>query len=303
MSFWENYILKLKEVETLGASVFVVGKSVLKRPIFCVKVGSGKKKILVQCAIHAREHITLHLAFVLIKSLLRKNVNASVYVIPLANPDGVCLATDGLKSVYNINNDFDFVTGHFAFLEKEKPFSVFYRKKIAKNLEKINPSKNFYLWKANINGVDLNVNFNAKWGMGKHNVFHPESANFVGKMPEDQPETQALVCFTKTLKPNLTISYHCKGEVLFYLFGQKGCQKARDKKIAKEVSKTTGYKIKKAKRSVGGFKDWCITHLKIPALTIEVGAEKDAHPLKRTLICEIWAKNRLVITNLLALLK
>ena len=46
MNFWENYIEQLTQLERLGASVFCIGNSTLGRPIFCVRVGNGKKKII-----------------------------------------------------------------------------------------------------------------------------------------------------------------------------------------------------------------------------------------------------------------
>ena len=39
------------------------------------------------------------------------------------------------------------------------------------------------LWKANAKGVDLNVNFDARWGKGRRNVFSPAAENYVGPMP------------------------------------------------------------------------------------------------------------------------
>lgn len=301
MSFWNEYILKLKELEKLGASIFCIGKSVLNRPIFCVKIGDGKKKILVQYAIHAREHITFHLSFLQAKSLLKEKQPFSIFLIPLANPDGVCLAVDGLKSVDEANLDTN-IKAHFSFLQQSVPLSSFYLKKIKSELIKINKSQDFSLWKANILGVDLNVNFDAKWGTGKTNVFTPSSANFVGKFPESEPETKALANFTRAIRPHMTISYHSKGEVIFYKFGQRGKTLKKDKLIAQEISKETGYKISYARGSVGGFKDWCVQDLHIPSLTIEVGNNNLPHPLDKKELIKIYQQNKNVILKSLALL-
>jgi len=301
MSFWENYIFQLKELEKRGMSIFCIGKSVLGRPIFCIKIGDGKKKIIVQYAIHAREHITYHLAILHAKKLFREKLDASIFLVPLANPDGVCLAVDGIKSISDINHDLDISVGHFPFSPEIENITSLKINKIKRNLIQLNKNKNFSLWKANIHSVDLNVNFDAKWGTGKNNVYVPNSENFVGKNPQSEPETQVLVNFTKVIKPNMTISYHSKGEVLFFRFGQTGKQLKRDKKIALAISKETGYKIGHSSGSVGGYKDWCIQELHIPSLTIEIGNNNLQHPLNRIILPTIWEQNRNVITKSLAL--
>ena len=81
-----------------------------------------------------------------------------------------------------------------------------------------NKGKDFSLWKANARGVDLKVNFDAKWGPGKQNVRYPASANYIGSMPFSEPETRALAEFTKEVKPDATISYHTKGGEIYYGF-------------------------------------------------------------------------------------
>ncbi len=303
MNFWENYIEQLTQLERLGASVFCIGNSTLGRPIFCVRVGNGKKKIIAQYAIHAREHITYHLAILHIKKLLREKIQASVFILPITNPDGVCLAVEGLDSVRKINDDLSITTGHFPFCPHIKELTPLRIKNIKKFLLHINKSKDFSLWKANINAVDLNVNFDAKWGQGKQNVYTPNSENFIGKFPESEPETKTLVNFTRVIHPDMSISYHSKGEVLFYRFGQQGAQLKRDKKIASAIRDLTGYPIKTAHRSVGGYKDWCIQRMGIPSLTIEVGASHLSHPISKVALPEIWAQNRNVISKSVALLE
>ncbi len=302
MNFWENYIKILKELESQGANIFCIGKSALRRPIFCVKIGNGSKKILIQYAIHAREHITFHLGVLQAKRLLRQNLDASVYFVLCSNPDGVCLATDGIKSICRANQDVQNLIGHFPFFEPEKPLSPFYLQKLQKQLLKVNGSSDFSNWKASATCVDLNVNFDANWGKGKQNIFELSGQNYVGKFAESEPETKALANFVKILKPAFTISYHSKGEVIFFQFGQRGKRLLRDRKIANEISKTTGYLIRKARGSVGGFKDYCIQKLGIPSVTIEIGAEELSHPIGKENLVEIFEQNKFVIEKSLALL-
>lgn len=151
------------------------------------------------------------------------------------------------------------------------------------------------LYKANARGVDLNVNFDARWGTGEKNVFNAGTENFVGEKPFSESEARALRDFTLKIMPDTTISYHSKGEEIYWEFHQNGRERKRDYRVAKAVSLCTGYPLKRAGNSAGGYKDWCIERLKIPALTIEVGGEELSHPIKKEYLAEIYEKNKDVL--------
>lgn len=151
------------------------------------------------------------------------------------------------------------------------------------------------LYKANARGVDLNVNFDARWGTGEKNIREKASENYIGKKPFSERESRAIRDFTLSIKPDLTISYHSKGEEIYYEFFQSPFYKERDKGIAKIVSDCTGYKIKSTLNSAGGYKDWCIEKLKIPALTIEVGGDKLSHPINKRYLRKIYKQNEFVL--------
>lgn len=159
------------------------------------------------------------------------------------------------------------------------------------------------LYKANARGVDLNTNFDAHWGKGDKNVFFPNDENYVGKYPFSEPETIALKNFTLKVKPNVTLSFHSKGEEIYWEFFQNGKDKERDYFIAKAAEKSTGYALKSVKGSVGGYKDWCIEKLKIPSLTIEVGSDRLKHPIKERSIKKIVAKTGGLIESVMLALK
>ncbi len=154
-------------------------------------------------------------------------------------------------------------------------------------------------YKANANGVDLNVNFPAKWGKGKENVFVKGKENFVGEKPLSEPESRALCDFTLRIKPDMTISYHSKGEEIYYEFYQKGKRRERDAFLADIASKQTGYPVKSTVGSCGGYKDWCVQKLKIPALTIEVGEDHLSHPIGLEHAQKIAVKNSGLIDKLI----
>ena len=154
------------------------------------------------------------------------------------------------------------------------------------------------LYKANQNGVDLNVNFDACWGRGEKNVLRSGAENYIGEFPFSEPETVALRDFTLKIKPDLTLSYHSKGEEIYWQFHQTGKKAKRDFNIAKHLAKETGYNIKSTPNSTGGYKDWCISSLNIPAFTIEVGSDELSHPIGEENIEQIYKKNKNVLNVL-----
>ena len=148
------------------------------------------------------------------------------------------------------------------------------------------------LYKANARGVDLNVNFDARWGKGEKNVRTLGDENCIGEYPFSEPETVALRDFTLFSRPDMTVSFHSKGEEIYWEFYQKGKRKLRDYRIAKAAQKVTGYEIKKTPNSSGGYKDWCVQKLKIPALTIEVGSDDLTHPIEIEHVDGIYNKTK-----------
>ena len=193
--------------------------------------------------------------------------------MPLVNPDGVVIAQGGIDKI----------------TEGKK-----------KLLNRVNKGKkDFSLIKCNANCVDLNQNFNARFGTGKKNVFYPATENYVGKHPFSESESRALRDITYKVKPVVTVSYHSKGEVIYFDFYQDKIRYERDKKLCEKLSKSTGYKIEKSGLSAGGYKDWCISLLKIPAFTIEVGNDKLSHPIKENELSRIYKQNSGVIDVLI----
>ena len=247
----------------------VIGRSLFGREIYAIKLGHGAPAGIVQYAMHGREFITSYLAF---EHFRRGGVCGSVWFVPLANPDGAMLSAKGLVSA-----------------PKEKRAEL-----LAFN----GGNKDFSLWKANGRGVDLNVNFAAGWGTGKSNVFVPGSENYVGNATFSEPETQALKAFTEEVKPDYTVSFHTKGEEIYWRFRQKGMRAYRDYALAKSLSFSTGYPLGEAEGSAGGYKDWCVEKAGIPAFTVEAGREDAAHPLGAAELKDIVRKCKNAIADL-----
>ncbi len=262
------YRVKLK-----GAKFFSIGKSFLERDILCCHVGAFTgPQILIHGSIHAREYITTLLINrqieFLIDKVKRGNLNLQVggiYFIPMVNPDGVDIVFNGTKNIT----------------------CEFVKQRINKILENVDKT----LFKANANLVDLNVNFNADWGAGKLNRNVPASENYIGSTYESERETRVLKNFTEKIKPSATISYHSKGEVIYYKFKSSEKTIKQSRELAKLVSELTGYKIANQGSSSGGYKDYCMQKLNIPSLTLEVGSDELNHPLTKKDLPKILQQN------------
>lgn len=254
-----------------GVETGNIGNSELGQAIPYIFVGQKNGRyMIVQAAIHAREHLTALLVVNLAKFLVKNSqlpLHGGIFFVPMANPDGVRLCQEGV-----------------AFLGDKQRKS---------NLLSVNGgSADFSLWKANIDGVDLNVNFDARWGEGAQNEFFRAPQNYVGKAPFSAAESRALAAFTRRVKPCVTLSYHLKGEQVFWEFGQTSHRRFRDRRLAEAVCGYTGYQIVGQGGSVGGYKDWCIESLKIPAFTVEVGNDSFAHPFPYEQFDVIFRQNK-----------
>ena len=195
--------------ENIATEKQIIGKSVLGRNIYALNIGYGRPMGIAQYAIHGREYIVAHLA----KAHAELGVETgSCWIIPLANPDGALLSQCGLSSVTDERQRAELLA-----LNGENP--------------------DFSLWKANARGVDLNVNFAASWGKGKTNVRIAGAENYIGTSPFSEPETLALKNFTQAVKPDYTVSYHTKGEEIYWYFYQSIRTCPRDKTLAQVLSR------------------------------------------------------------------
>lgn len=253
-----SYDDMLRDIKTIkNCQKLSIGKSYFGRDIIAIITGSEKPKVLIHGAIHAREYITTKLIIEQIKQFL----NCPICYVPMVNPDGVQLVTKGIKSVPD--NAVDFLTA-------------------------VNKGLDFSLWKANGRAVDLNVNFNADWGMGKYNIKKPSSENYIGMFPESESEVQSLIELSKKFKFCVSISYHIKGEVIYC--GYNKVFPFHNQAV--KISKSTGYPLLESEGSAGGYKDWFILNNFGLGLTVEVGDDRLSHPITLKSFSRIWQQNK-----------
>ena len=277
---YEDLVLDITSLSTIeGVDFFIVGYSTLGQPIYGVHIGSYEgTQELIEGSIHAREYFVTPLLVRMAKYIATQEFSGGIYILPLVNPDGVRLVLDGVDWV-KCPATRTFIVG-------------------------INGgSTDFSQWKANAMGVDVNVNFDALWGEGSQNVFCPSSGNFVGYYPDSERETRVLIDFAYAVQPSITLSFHTKGEVIYYGFEVLSeSQLERDRAIAEAISSVNGYEVVRTTGSVGGFSDWVSLYLGVPAFTIEVGASSLNHPIPLDNLARAYELNKDVpITALNAL--
>ncbi len=146
------------------------------------------------------------------------------------------------------------------------------------NVDGVKIVKTIPNYKANAKGVDLNVNFPAKWGTGASNKLQRSCSDYIGSAPACAKEVQALTSFTQFLMPDATISFHSKGREIYYDFNDENL-KEKHRPYAEQISALTGYKIKTGLKSAGGYKDWVLQEYGILSFTIEVGSDDLSHPI------------------------
>lgn len=261
-----------------------IGKSVLGKNIYQIAIGRGRNNLTYNGSHHASEWITTPLLMKFIEEF-SKNItlgtnmygfnpsyiydSATVRIIPMVNPDGVNLEIKGLTS------------------ENQQ----YHNSLILWNKE----SRDFTRWNANIRGVDINHNYNAAWNISKaqeptYGIYGPGPTRYSGPYPESEPETRAMVSFTRSHNFRLVIAFHSQGEVIYWDFMNKAPGESLP--IARRFAAISGYDvagIAPGAASVGGYKDWFIDKFAKPGFTVEVG--RGVNPLPLSQFRDIYNKS------------
>ncbi len=131
-----------------------IGKSVLGKDIPFVRVGRGQKEVFYSASYHANEWITSILLLEFLYeycaaiqnnstiwnfSARRLFDSVSIYIVPLVNPDGVDLVTGALSATSQSYKQVQKIADEYPTISFPDG------------------------WKANIRGVDLNLQFPAGW--------------------------------------------------------------------------------------------------------------------------------------------
>ena len=276
-----QHLKKMNQMYPSFTKLEVIGYTVEGRAIYALKVGNGKREIVMDAALHAREYLTTNVLMEMIdeythayarnslfegyavKQLLDQT---SIWFIPMVNIDGVSLVQNGVKSTpYG-----DAVT-------------------------RINGTTNVSRWKANIRGVDLNRNFDGNWSYAE-TASAPAWRNFKGYSVFSEPESKAIRDFFAKHDFRAYISYHSSGNILYYWHWQNQVNQIRDHVFAKKISNTTGYYIMPAQNKVGSGSsaDWFIKTYKRPGITMEISPYVGDTTVPLSYFADIWKRNKTI---------
>ena len=230
------------------------------RPIRTLVIGRGPRKVLYTAAHHANEWITAPVILKFVEELAQAIQNGdqifgvdgkeleeqvTIYTVPMVNPDGV-----------------DLVTGVI------RPGQAQYE--MAATLSQNYPTIPFPDgWKANLLGVDLNLNYPAGWLQAREIKYsqgydRPGPRDFVGRAPLNQLETRALAGYTEFLDPDLVLAYHTQGEVIYWQFQDIEVPGARE--LGERLAQVSGYALDETpyESAFAGYKDWVIKYFRRP---------------------------------------
>ena len=251
-----------------------IGRSVMGRPIWRLRLGGGGSRVLYNASHHANEWICTPLllkfaeelaaAFASGGSILGRSAAelldyAGISLIPAVNPDGIDLVNGELRQ-----GGFYRGAEAIAADRPEIPFPAG--------------------WKANIRGTDLNLQYPAGWELARENKYAlgvrgPAPADYVGPAPLSAPESRAMYDWTLALSPRLTLSFHTQGEVIYWRYGDSAPGDAR--RIGELFSALSGYALSDPgyASSFAGYKDWFIDCFGRPGFTVEAGLGTNPLPL------------------------
>ena len=295
-----TYELLLLTVEGLRARYPFLGGYTLTRTaqgrdVPLLSVGLGPRSVLYNASHHANEWITTPLLLAFLErycEAVSENrelfgypaqelyQRTSLTLVPMVNPDGVDLVTGGI------------LPGSAEYLRAQRIAASF-------------PGIRFPDgWKANLAGVDLNLNYPAGWEearriKARQGYTRPAPRDYVGAAPLDQPETLALAELTRQRAPLLTLSYHTQGEVIYWKFQDRRPPRALE--IGTQLAAVSGYALEDVpySSSFAGYKDWFIQDFDRPGYTVEAGRGENPLPLEQ--FDEIFERNLGILTLGLAL--
>lgn len=247
------------------------------RTVMLLQMGQGEQSVLYNASHHANEWITTPLLLHFLEEYAEAVMNGTrifnmearelfrntrLDLVPMVNPDGV-----------------DLVTG--AIAEGSDQYEA------ARQIAAYFPSIPFPDgWKANLLGVDLNLNYPAEWEQARENKFalgftRPAPRDYVGGEPLDQPESAAMARLTRERRPRLTLSYHTQGEVIYWKFLDLAPTGAE--RLGREFASVSGYALEDTPYAAGfaGYKDWFILNFDRPGYTIEVGRGENPLPISQ----------------------
>ena len=255
----------------------ILTETAFGRPVKTLVIGDGERQVLFTAAHHANEWITTPVLLKFVEELAAamrsggklwgvdgRNIGrlVTIHTVPMVDPDGVDLVTGAIEP------------GSLQYAAAEA-LAAFY------------PQIPFPDgWKANLLGVDLNLQYPAGWLNARDIKFaagytRPGPRDYVGRAPLTQRESKALAEYTEAVDPRLVLAYHTQGKVIYWQFQDYDVEGARE--LAQEFARVSGYRMEDTpyESSFAGYKDWFIQNFRRPGFTIEAGSGENPLPISQ----------------------
>jgi len=149
-------------------------------------------------------------------------------------------------------------------------------------------------WKANIEGIDLNLSYPAGWEIARRLKYaqgydRPAPRDYVGPAPLAAPEAAAMAARTKQADYRLILAYHTQGKIIYWKYD--GFDPPGAYALGRRMEAVSGYTLETTPDYSGhaGYKDWFIKTYNRPGYTIECG--KGVSPLPLAQFEEIYRDN------------
>ncbi len=286
-----SYARLMKEIRKLKSrypeiiQTGYIGKTAAGRNIPLVKLGNGKKKILIVGTEHAREYVSTSLimrsidtysrAYILdkkidgtrVKSVLNK---VTFYFVPMLNIDGAQIVMGAATS-------------------KDKSMAKRYTGTL-----------HYYryrnMWKANARGVDLNRNYPFRWSKGE-NTKRRAYMEFKGRKQASEPEVKSIVNLCKNNSFAYMFTMHTRGQIIYWKDKYNDVVPGAST-LAGKVRSITGYRSMPTsswESCSGESAKWFRSVYNKPAFTIEMSPNTISYKSvvkKKYFDKYIWKKNR-----------
>lgn len=270
-----HYVVSGLQARYPMLKVSIIGRTAYGRELLQLRIGQGNRVAYYNAAHHANEWITTPLVMSCLERYLKAGTfgerilgldgaklmeETSLLLVPMVNPDGVDLVTGAVSERANA------AAQDIAEQYPEIPF----------------PEG----WKANLRGVDLNLNYPARWDEAREIKYEqgfdsPAPRDFVGEAPLSEAESRAMFDTTEEISPDITIAWHTQGKEIYWKFLNLEPQGAAE--LGAQMAAASGYTLEEVpySSSFAGYKDWFIQDFDRPGYTIEAGSGENPLPMEQ----------------------
>ena len=277
---YENMIADARRLERMYPELIRIsriGYSVEGRELLLIELGGGDTRIFVCGTHHAREYISATYLMYAVDQYAYARAAGGLWegydmgalldsvqfcIVPMINPDGVNLVQNGLAATAD--------PGYVGSLSL--PVDQY----------------GYASWKANVDGVDLNRNYDYGWTNEKAAEYPRGYANFGGDEPLSEPETRAVSEYILSGNFEAFLSFHTQGQVFYYAGDDE-----KPAGLDRLVRNATGFSRTSDRGDPGGsFMEFAHGNLGKTVMTVELCNYVGPYPYPDASFDNVWRPAR-----------